>query len=64
MKKYKQMEMITGYYIQPEKNEHFIFIKRVCETGEIFYSKYECFNADFYIRMMEIEFNMRTIKYK
>jgi hypothetical protein len=42
-----------------EKNQHFIYIKQMKENGEIFYSKIECKEPDFYSSIMEREFDMR-----
>ena len=55
MKKIKQMQMITGYYTQSTRNEHYIFIKHTNKDGSVYYSKCVCINPDFYSRMMKKE---------
>lgn len=53
--KVKQTEMITGFYVQPVRNEHYIYIRRINDNGILYYAKCLCHNSDFYSRMMKAE---------
>ena len=52
---------ITGYYKQPELSEHTIYIRQINEYGEVFYSKFTCYNIEVYTKMMEAEFKLGMI---
>lgn len=46
-----------------EETWHRIWIKQTFDNGYIFYSMVECSHADFYMRMMEEEFKIKTENY-
>lgn len=42
------------------REEHYIFIKMTSLGGNIFYSKFPCYNPAHYSKIMAIEFNIKS----